>query len=196
MMNTTTMASKIQELLTNGMSLEQALADVMKHNPAPKIVDRVTWISELNNLQELRTAIKIAFAKKSKSKGNPEAIARYEKEIKAGQAKLNELLAQVNGDYEKALELGESIEGAAHIFLQKLADSVNERLDKIDNISKAELKRQIQKMNIMFPSKTPENIKSILEVRAKKGDMLVTTTLKKVAWIKTNKIGADGSSTK
>lgn len=189
MMNTNTMATRIEELLGTGKTLQEALDIVMKESQVaqPKIVDRVTWISSLGNITELRTATKIAFAKKSKSKGNPEAIARYEKEIKAGQARLNELLAQVDGDYKKALELGESIEGAAHLFLQEVKSKVDNKIEHIQGITKAEIKRQVQKMDIEFPKNTPEDIQKILEDRAKRGDMLVITTLKRIAWLRARK---------
>ena len=92
------------------MTMEEALeAAAQKPAKRPTIANRVEWISGLTNLAELEKAIRIAYAKKSKAKGKPETIEKYEAEIKAGQDRKNELLLEINQAEDrvaKAIELG------------------------------------------------------------------------------------------
>lgn len=92
------------------MTMEEALeAAAQKPAKRPTIANRVEWIAGLSNLAELEKAIRIAYAKKSKAKGKEETVAKYEEEIRAGQARKNELLAEINQAEDrvaKAIELG------------------------------------------------------------------------------------------
>lgn len=92
------------------MTMEAALeAAAQKAPKRPTIANRVEWISQLTNLAELEKAIRIAYAKKSKAKGKEETVAKYEEEIRAGQARKNDLLAEINQAEDrvaKAIELG------------------------------------------------------------------------------------------
>lgn len=186
------MASKIEEMLANGVSLQEALDLVVKEEkaatkPFNKIEDRVTWIYELNNISELRLAIKSAFGKKSKAKtaGQSAKVEKYQLEVESGQKKLNELLAEVGKAevrYIKALELGEDIKGAAHLYLTDLASLVETKIAKLD-LTNAAIKREVQKHQPSFPKNTPEELRQSIQQRLDNGDMMVNTLFKKVAFI-------------
>lgn len=182
MMNTTTMAMRVQDLMLEGMTLEEALAEVMKGNNQTKITDRVAWISSLDSISELRKATKIAFAKKSKTKsgsGNLDTIARYEEEIRAGQDRLKELLAQAT-DWKKAIELGEDVKGYTNMYIQELEAEVTAKLDKLlEGKSKSTIKNLIKEQpDIMI--EVPEEVQEVFSERVGNRDMRVVTLVKKV----------------
>lgn len=194
-MNTKLVAERISKMMAEGKTLEEALQVIQTEEAAKsttKVVDRVAWITEIDNISELRNAIKIAFAKKSKSKDKPEAFARYEKEIKSGQAKLNELLALISKETEgvrwlKALELGESLDGAIQWFIQDRENIVNEQLEELlKGVSKAEQHRKIVAMSTETPESFKERLSNVdgaldaFERRAVSGDQRVVTLIKKV----------------
>jgi len=178
-MNTKALATKIQELMDSGVSLEKALEEVTKTR-AP-IVDRVAWISELDNISELRKATKIAFAKKSKTKsgsGNLEAIERYEAEIKAGQDRLKELLAQVT-DWRSAKDLGEDAKGYTNRFIIDLSEEIDTKLEAITDITKSAL-RALIKLQPEDMIEVPEEVKDTFQERLLNKDMRVVTLVKKI----------------
>lgn len=198
-MNTNEMSKRIEDLMKGGLSLEDALAKVLSEQPTTnRIVDRVVWIRSLGNISELRNAIKIAFAKKSKSKDSPAALARYELEIKAGQDRLNELLADVNNCEHRcirALELGESLEGVTQFWLEDMEARVNRAIE--DKILEKRLQRSAVRKSIGTQSSaTPDDLKAnleshhpemlpIYENRLKRNDQRVATLNKKAALLKT-----------
>jgi hypothetical protein len=194
-MDTNDMSKKIKELMEKeGKSLEEALAIVMKGVvPSNKIVDRVAHIRGLSNLVELRNATKIAFAKKSKSKDNPEAVKRYELEIKAGQDRLNELLAEIDQHEHRclrALELGESPEGAVQLWLEDMEARTNRALEDYiveTRSSRASIRRAIGDQKTETPESLIENLNShdarllpIYENRLSRGDQRVATLNRKI----------------
>lgn len=194
-MNTNEMSNKIKELMEKGgKSLEEALAIVMKEVvPSNKILDRVAHMRSMTNLSELRNAIKIAFAKKSKSKDNPEAIKRYDLEVKAGQDRLNELLAEIDQHEHRclrALELGESPEGAVQLWLEDMEARTNRDME--DHIlesraSRASVRRSIGDQKTATPESVKENLDRhdkrllpIYENRLSRGDQRVATLNRKI----------------
>jgi predicted nucleic acid-binding Zn-ribbon protein len=131
------LASKLQDLMKDGMSLEDAL---VKLNVQPKTggtratVDRVQFMHELNEIGAVRKALKTAFAKRSKATKDSDAFNRYNKEIEAGQAKLNELLADVNSSpdpLKRAVELKELPSGVIQLVLDKWEKLVEAKMDKL-----------------------------------------------------------------
>lgn len=194
-MDTKLVAERISKMMAEGKTLEEAL-QVIQSEEQPKsttkVVDRVAWIADLDNISELRNAIKIAFAKKSKSKDKPEAKEKYEREIKAGQGKLNELLAIIAQETEgvrwiKAMELGESLDGAIQWFIQDRENIVNEQLEELlKGISKAEQHRKVVAMSTETPESFKERLDTVegaldaFERRAVAGDQRVITLIKKV----------------
>lgn len=115
------------------MTQEEALQKMFEAGQASKpkttrqVVDRIAYIQEMTSIQEVRKARKIAYAKKSKSKDKPEAIARYEQEIKTATDKLTQMLQVVNSSespWKTALEMGETVDGALQLFIQDLEQEV------------------------------------------------------------------------
>lgn len=190
-------ASKIQELVDKGVSMEEALLEVLGEEPERVVIaDRVEWISNLNNIAEVRRAIKVAYAKKSKSKGKA-SEARYEQEIRAGQRRLAELLQIVAGDEnppKKAVELGETTSGVIQVVLDFLGGEVNRELEQIKEAEKLSDKALKAKWSEL-DSATPEGIVKLLEdlgpeyleeweKRVKKGDQRVIAVNKQYRFLK------------
>jgi hypothetical protein len=77
-----------------------------KKEPKPK-KDNVAYVNGLTSIEATRKFLRIAIAKKAKSEGKAEAIARYETEIEAAKAKLATLLESAGDDLDKLIELRE-----------------------------------------------------------------------------------------
>lgn len=129
------------------MTMQEALeAAAQKAPKRPTIANRVEWISGLSNLAELEKAIRIAYAKKSKAKGNEVTVAKYEEEIRAGQARKNELLAEINQAEDrvsKAIELGMDPSKLLQDVLADMEDEVAASIADLaaaKNVSKKALK--------------------------------------------------------
>lgn len=128
----TSQAEKITALLAEGKTLEEALA-VTSLKTKRESVDRIEYISNLASLEELRLARKTAYAKKSKSKDKPEALARYQAEIDLASSRINELIAEINESqvpWMRAIELGETADGSVQYFLTDTELEVNEYFEK------------------------------------------------------------------
>lgn len=129
------------------MTMQEALeAAAQKAPKRPTIANRVEWIGQLTNLAELEKAIRIAYAKKSKAKGNEVTVAKYEEEIRAGQARKNELLAEINQAEDrvsKAIELGMDPSKLLQDVLADMEDEVAASIADLaaaKNVSKKALK--------------------------------------------------------
>lgn len=129
------------------MTMQEALeAAAQKPAKRPTIANRVEWIGQLANLAELEKAIRIAYAKKSKAKGKEETVAKYEAEIKAGQARKNELLAEINQAEDrvsKAIELGMDPSKLLQDVLADMEDEIAAAIADLaaaKNVSKKALK--------------------------------------------------------
>lgn len=129
------------------MTMQEAIeAAAQKAPKRPTIANRVEWISGLSNLAELEKAIRIAYAKKSKAKGNEVTVAKYEEEIRAGQARKNELLAEINQAEDrvsKAIELGMDPSKLLQDVLADMEDEVAASIADLaaaKNVSKKALK--------------------------------------------------------
>lgn len=191
------MASRIKELMADGKTMEQALAEINTKAPGfgtRQVADRVEWIKTIDSISELQKAIKTAFAKKSKAKGE-DALKRYEAEIKAGQAHMNELMAQVNTAADpiaKGIELGASEGWVLQRIIDdqeaKVTTEMDARATKA-GISKKTLKGLVN----LAPEATPDSLHDVLakagsqfleayEARRAKGDTRITTLNKRVYW--------------
>jgi hypothetical protein len=93
----------------NGEATEKAPR--VKKEKAPKEPkprrDNIGHVIGLNKIDAVRRFLQIAIAKKAKSVGKEEAIIRYDNEIAAARARLEELLAEAGSDVQKLIELGE-----------------------------------------------------------------------------------------
>ena len=193
------MMTEINQLVANGMPLEQALqmafeaglkAQTKVSRSGQPRKDNIAYIESLTNLPEVRRVKKVAYAKKSKSKNNPEAVARYEKEIAAADAKLNELLQLVNSaetPWLKAKELGETVEGQFNYFLLPYEDELNGKADAIAakaKATKAQVKAKLLAIKPEVPEDVPEELRPAMQTRIDNKDMRVVTVARKAAFVK------------
>lgn len=193
------MMKQLNDMVAQGMSLEQALqmafeaglkAKPKAHRNGQPKKDNIAYIQGLMDLPEVRRVKKVAYAKKSKSKNNPEAVARYEREIAAADAKLNELLAMVEAaetPWLKAKELGEPVEGQFNYYLLPYEDELNKQVDAIaarKKATKAQVKAQLLAIKPGVPEEIPEELKPAMQTRIDNKDMRVVTVARKAAFVK------------
>jgi uncharacterized protein YoaH (UPF0181 family) len=173
-------AVKVMALVATGMDMGEALAKVLaeyeeanKNINTREVVDpmhRTEWISSLSDLQALRNAIKIAFAKKSKTKDSNSstasaAIARYEKEIKAGQMRALEIQCIIDKAADpiaKAIEFNEDDNHLIQIYLgqnEKKQEKVLDGYKAKAKITNAELKVLMNKTTAETPEKIINDLK-------------------------------------
>jgi len=193
MSENTTLTTKYEALIKSGMTQEEALKSLVtgasqKTTTSNPRRDQVAYIERLNSIPETRKARKIAYAKISKSKGKPDAIARYQLEIKAADKKLNELIIEVGNakePWKKSMELGEDAKGALTYFINSYKDRVDTDLDKkTKGKTRAEVKVALMKNSPSIPNDFPEILKAPAEERVKNGDMMLVTVFRKAAYLK------------
>lgn len=197
MNKTTEMAKRATELMNQGSTLEEAMVQAMTEFQPKKtgtrtvIADRVAWISGLDKVAELRKAVKVAFAKKSKSKGKPDTEAKYQKEIDAGRARLNELIADVESSdkpYIRALELGEDTSGVLQRYLQTIEVGLEDLVkDLTPGLTAAARKELVQGQPTTIPDRVARDLGELdpefLELytsRLGRGDQRVITITKRL----------------
>lgn len=135
-------ATRIQGLMEEGKSLAEALSIIGTKTPRIQI-DRVANIQKMDNLVDLRKARKTAYAKKSKSKDKPEAVERYQLEIDAATERINTLIASINAaevPWKRALECGDTPDGALQYFVATKEDEISKRLEAFP-MSKVQTKK-------------------------------------------------------
>lgn len=131
--------AKIAELMAAGKSLEEALQEILPKavevatatTHRAKIDDRVSWISEISTLPELRKALKIAAAKKSKSKDSPTSAAKHQAEIDAGNARLNEIIKTINtadDPIAKMIEYHETSSAVVSAFCEHFEQDLEDKV--------------------------------------------------------------------
>jgi predicted nucleic acid-binding Zn-ribbon protein len=151
---------KIMELVAEGKTMEEAIAEVMKvMTPTVAgrtILDESGLIARMEaetNIEELRKKIKIAFAKKSKSKDKP-AEAKYDAEIRAGQKRLNELLRECEAVEDpiqriyKYMEMGEAKGTVLQLILKMLETEADEILKGLRDKMGTKVKDQKSQINV------------------------------------------------
>jgi hypothetical protein len=147
-MNQTTI-TQIEALVASGVSLADALNQCIKAPVVVGKVDRVAWISDINNLEDLRLAIKHAYAKKSKTK---DPSGKYQLEVAAGQARKNEIMALINtasDPIEEAKRWGESPDGLIQIWMDQKARDLELAFLEVKG-SKKEVKLAINKQPLVL----------------------------------------------
>lgn len=162
---------------------------------ARQVVDRIAYIQGLDNISEVRKARKIAYAKKSKSKDKPEAVARYEEEIKTATEKLTQMLQVVNSSKEPwktALQMGETVDGALQLFIQDLEQEVEaEWKEKGKGYTKAQVKTFCQSQDISQVAKDliPEQLQETFTNRLNNKDQRLKTLAQNWKGLQTLKQG-------
>lgn len=118
-----------------------------------RIVDRIEWIKDTDSIKELRRRIKVAHAKKSKSKEAPKSLKRYEKEVQSGNNRLNELLAQA-GDYIlRLIQLDEEPQRVLTKWLELKEEELKMQLETFQIPAKT-----IKELTLRMSAKTPETL--------------------------------------
>lgn len=215
MMSPEEMTKRVEELVQEGMSMAEALQKVIGENtPAPAAPStriqmtadgRVSWISSLSNIADLKKAVKIAFAKKSKSKDKPASVARYEDEIKAGQARLNELIALINTAEDpiaKAIELGDEESGIVQRILGVFEAGLDDKLSKIQaakKLTNKQIKDEVNSTSDAVPvsivvklGELGPKYLEIYEGRGKRGDQRIITLNKRLNYLAIEDVKARG----
>lgn len=186
---------KILELMAQGVKPEEAIQQVLQEEETKikvkgagrQVIDRIAYIQGLTNIQEVRKSRKIAYAKQSKSKDKPEALARYKKEVEVATTRLNELMAEVNQaecPWRKAIELGETVDGAIQFYIQDLENQVAGDWEKAGKgATKAQIKVFCQKATINLEL-VPEELRASAKSRIDRKDMRLISTLQKAQALK------------
>jgi len=185
-----TLSEVFEQALSQGKSKEEALqmivAEASKKVSSPRR-DNIQFIQSLNSIPEVRKAKKVAYAKVSKSKDKPEAVARYQLEIQAADKRLNELLSEVNQakePWKKAMELGEDAKGAFTYFIQSYKDAVDKKVEKATGkMTKSEVKAALLKLSPSIPTDLPEVLKTVASDRVHNQDMMLITIFRKVSFL-------------
>lgn len=188
----TTLTQMFEQAISQGKTKEEALqlivAEASKKTTTPRR-DNLAYIKGLTSIPEVRKAKKIAYAKVSKSKDKPDAVARYQQEIKVADERLNELLSEVNQakePWKKSMELGEEAKGAFTYFITSYKDEVDKKLEKATSkMTKAEVKAALLKITPSTPSDIPEVLKAVAAERIKNQDMMLITIFRKVNFLST-----------
>ena len=135
----------------------------------------------MTSISEVRKARKIAYAKKSKSKDKPEAVARYEQEIQTATDKLTQMLQVVNSSetpWKTALEMGETVDGALQLFIQDLEQEVEAEWKELGKgYTKAQVKTFCQSRDISQVAKDliPEPLQETFNNRLANKDQRLKT---------------------
>lgn len=185
------LVKKTMELIARGKSEEEikkALESLVSEAQAsaPRALkDRVEYFKTAEDLTRIRKEIKTAFASKAKMRSNPQAVERYEKQIKAGQYRLAELQAQALAS-EDPIQALIKLNEEPSALLQQWIILVEERVRGSfgeEEFSKAGLRRAAGKLGWTTPGSATEELKERLgekaleyyEARAKNGDQRVRT---------------------
>lgn len=183
------MAEKVQKYMAEGKTLQEALT-LATAKTGRQTIDRVAYIKGLTNLVEIRKTRKTAYAKRSKAKDKPETMAKYQLEIDAASVRLNELLAEVNSaecPWKKALEYGETTDGALQYFINEIETEVSEKIDKL-GLSKAKLKALLQ-ATIPDTEFVPEELLESYTRRIKNRDQRLCVLSQRVQFLKDTEAG-------
>lgn len=200
--DTQLMQDLMQKVQSGEMTQEQAFQEVFKKGQEAgkakttrQVVDRIAYIQGLDSITEVRKARKIAYAKKSKSKDKPEAVARYEQEIQTATDKLTQMLQVVNSSetpWKTALEMGETVDGALQLFIQDLEQVVEaEWKERGKGYTKAQVKTFCQSQDISQVAKDliPEPLQETFNNRLANKDQRLKTLAQNWVGLQTLKAG-------
>ena len=207
------MAVRMEILMEEGKTLTEALTLAQTEFAPPPVTvqsrvaisNRMEWISSLQRIDELRRAIKIAFAKKAKSKDKPDTIAKYQKEIDAGRARFNKLMSQVNKatlPHMKALELGEDLSGVLQRYLEYKEKGLEDRVKVTTSGLSASSRKNLLGQALVS---TPWEVRSELlelgdaylksyEGRATKGDQRIITLNRRMNFLADQEVIAENEN--
>ncbi len=179
---------KVMDLVNSGKSLEEALNEALNSAVTARITDRVAYIESMNTIAEVRQALHVAHAKKSKSKDNPMAVKRYEKEIETAKAKLDmfrKMIEESTDPFKKALELGEEPKTAVQYLLYQLDKEIEAKLlKKFSKLTKKQLKEKVMEQSDKTPKWIHQRLGSkelieVYELRRSHNDLRIITLNKK-----------------
>jgi hypothetical protein len=154
------------------------------------IGDPIKRIEDMTTIEEVRSALKVAYAKKSKAKDNPEALARYNLEIDTAKRKLNELLAGAQADPMLLKDMGEEVTRILQSWIIYKEGQLKDRLKEMGAMTdKDNLTKVSKTIMVNMSSDIPENLKEELatidiealgkfEDRLRRGDKRVENIVK------------------
>lgn len=121
--------------------------------PKPKR-DNIARVQSMNSISGVRKFLQIAIAKKAKSVGREDAIARYDKEIEAAKTRLNELIDLVNEDenpIEKLIKLDEEPNKVITFYIKQKEADFDEWVDDLNEKGIKVAKSVIKKVSNEIP---------------------------------------------
>lgn len=201
-------ALEIERLHKEGKSIEECLRLTAHMVPSSSVVgNRIEYIKSLTSIAAVRKAQHGANSKLSKSRGKPEAAARYRLEIQTAKDRLNELMAQVGQNenpLQAALEMGEEASGIVQMIIGDEEERIKPILETVKSAKKWTRKTLKSEINAQSTETPPEmvekllavstTVESIYEDRRKGGDQRVVTLNKKLSLL--NKLGREARATK
>jgi hypothetical protein len=154
-----TKVERLDQLIQEGRSQEEALEILVKEFSPEPIKDKVKYIQGLNDIKEVRLMIRRAHSKKSKTPPEKkDTVARYQAEIDAGNKKMNELLALAEDDLVKLIELGESPRKLLHRWIRAKEAELKSTINKMEGTKNS--KKELQNAQ---PITTPKSIQQELK---------------------------------
>jgi hypothetical protein len=152
-----TKVERLEQLIQEGRSQEEALEILVKEYSPEPIKDKVKYILGLNDISEVRLMTRRAHSKKAKAE-KPETIARYQAEIDAGNKRMNELLAVAQDDLVQLIKLGEAPRKLLHRWIRSKEAELKATIDKMEGTRNA--KKDLQNAQ---PISTPKSVKEELK---------------------------------
>lgn len=140
--------------------------------------DNIARVQGMTSIADVRKAKQVAVAKKAKAAKNPDAIARYEKEIEAAQARLDELLA-ASPNVQALIDNGEDPNRIITAFIKQKEDEF-ETFSGEHKPSKKLLKAISDEIPASFYTELPMSLHDALNSRFEKSDYRLKATCRNV----------------
>lgn len=140
--------------------------------------DNIARVQAMTSIADVRKAKQVAVAKKAKASKNPDSVARYEKEIEAAQARLDELLA-ASPNVQALIDNGEDPNRIITAFIKQKEDEFEE-FSKEHKASKKLLKSISDEIPASFYTDLPTSLHDALTDRFNKSDYRLKATCRNV----------------
>ena len=140
--------------------------------------DNIARVNAMTSIADVRKAKQVAVAKKAKASKNPDSVARYEKEIEAAQARLDELLA-ASPTVQDLINNGEDPNRIITAFIKQKEDEF-ETFSAEHKASKKLLKAISDEIPASFYLELPTSLHDALNARFDKSDYRLKATCRNV----------------
>jgi uncharacterized coiled-coil DUF342 family protein len=168
MLNQKELMAKALEMVKEGKTFEEALQFVLNETTKGTVKregSRAEWMAQLDDIQELRRAVKSSNGMKSKMKNNPEAVERYKEEIRVGQQRIRDLMDKINradNPYEEAKKYNVEDADLLNIWLERTKTKIDE-LFKATKEAKKLSNDDARRIRFMMDRETPPAIERELK---------------------------------